>query len=168
MRRLAVFVLAGLAVILQLSLLPALRMFGVVPNLVLVVVVLIALNVATSEALLTAAVSGLVIDLASGTNFGLWMGALMLVTLVVSFVGRAGIELDGVLVALVLVGISTAVMTLAVWLPLITGVSGLAVPVAWGGRLATELVINLILTIMLRPLVRLALPSGKPGLESGG
>jgi rod shape-determining protein MreD len=168
MRRLAILILAGLAVILQLSLLPAVRVFGVVPNLALVVVVLIALNVATSEALLMAAVSGLVIDLANGTNFGLWMGVLMLATLVVSFVGRAGIELDGVLVALVLVGVSTVVMTLAVWSPLITGVSGLVVPVVWGGRLATELVINLVLTMMLRPLVRLALPSGKPGLDSGG
>jgi len=160
--------LAGLAVMLQLSLLPALRLFGVVPNLVLVVIVLVALNVATSEALIVAAASGFVIDLAEGSSFGLWMGLLMVVALVAGLLGRAGIELDGVLVPLVLTGAGTMVMTIAVWSLLVTRGGGWPVSAAWGGRLVVELVINLVLTMMLRPLVRLLLSGNGRGFEPGG
>lgn len=160
--------LAGMAVLLQLSLLPGLRPLDVVPNLMLVMVVLIALNVATSEALVMAAVCGLILDLAGSANFGLWTGLLVLVVLVVGIVGRAGFELDRVWVALGLVSAATIVMTLAVWSALAVRGGGFSMSLGWSGRLLAELVLNLILTITLQRLVRWALPRGGPGLESGG
>jgi len=93
----------SLAVILQVSFLPAVRVFGVVPNIALVLMVLISMIVVTSEALIVAALSGLVLDLASGSNFGLWTGVMVLVALAVGMMQRAGLELDRIVVALVLV-----------------------------------------------------------------
>jgi rod shape-determining protein MreD len=152
---------------LQLSLLPALRLFGVVPNLVLVVVTLVALNVVTTEALAVAVLSGLILDLAGSAYFGLWTGALVLVTLVVGLMGRAGIELDGLWVALAVVAAGTVVITLAIWSSLAAAGGGFPVSVAWNSRLVVELVLNLVLVTMLRPLLRMLAPRGGQGLEPG-
>jgi len=166
-RRLAAILLVGLAVILQISLLPALRPFGVVPNLALVIVVLVSMRVVTSEAVIGAAASGLVLDLASGSNFGLWTGVLVLSVLAVAMVQRAGIELDRVFVAPVLVSAGTLVISLVIWVSLISSVTHW--PAAnLGGRLAIELVINLVLTIVLRPVVRMLIGGGGPQIEPGG
>jgi len=167
-KQLIIFFIMALTVMLQVSLLPALRPLGVVPNVALVIIVLVALNSATSQAVLAAAAGGLVIDMAGGTAFGLWVGAFVLMTLVVGLLVRAGVELDGPLVPLVLVTAGTVVMTLAIWSSLVTRSGGLPVSVAWGGRLALELVINLILTLMLRPLIAWALSGGGSRHESGG
>ncbi len=167
MKRVVIFFLISLAVILQLSLLPALRPFGVVPNLVLVMMVLIALNTATSEALVAAVVAGVVIDLVGSVGFGLWTGVLMLVTLVAGLMHRAGVELHGVLVAVVMVAVGTLVTTFAVWSTLVTGGLGWPVSASFGGRLAIELVINLGLTVMMRPLAQWALAASGTTEESG-
>lgn len=153
MRRVALIILVTAAVILQVSLLPALRPFGVVPNLVLVVIVLSALQVVTSEGLIAAAAAGLVLDLVSGANFGLWTGVLMLVALVVGVMRRAGIELDGAVVAIGLVAAATIVMAIVIWLtfaPLAAQWSSADV----AARLMIELVVNLSLTLLLRVPIR--------------
>ena len=167
MRRLAVIVLMSLAVILQVSFLPAIRLFGVVPNVALVAMVLVSLNVVTSEALSVAALSGLVLDLASGSNFGLWTGVMVLIALAVGVMHRAGLELDRVFVAFGLVAVGTLVITSVIWTALVPSVAHW--PVAdLAGRLTIELVINLVLTMMLRPLVRLLLGGSGPQAEPGG
>ncbi len=167
MRRLAVIVLMSLAVILQVSLLPAIRLFGVVPNVALVAMVLVSLSVVTSEALSVAALSGLVLDLASGSNFGLWTGVMVLIALAVGMMRRAGLELDRVVVAFGLVAVGTLVITAVIWTALVPSVAHW--PVAdLARRLTIELVINLVLTIMLRPLVRLLLGGSGPQAEPGG
>jgi len=166
-RRLAVIVLMSLAVILQVSFLPAIRLFGVVPNVALVAMVLVSLNVVTSEALSVAALSGLVLDLASGSNFGLWTGVMVLIALAVGVMHRAGLELDRVFVAFGLVAVGTLVITSVIWTALVPSVAHW--PVAdLAGRLTIELVINLVLTMMLRPLVRLLLGGSGPQAEPGG
>jgi rod shape-determining protein MreD len=157
----------GLSVLLQMSLLPALRPLGVVPNLVLVMVVLISLNVGTSEVLLGAILSGFVIDLANGTNFGLWMGILMLVALVVGIMQRSGLELAGVVAASVLVAAGTLVMTSVIWLSLFASVANLA-PLNLARSLAVELVLNLILMMALRRVVRRILAGTGAAHELGG
>jgi rod shape-determining protein MreD len=167
MRRAALIALITVVVVLQLSLLPGLRPLGVVPNLAVVVMVLAALNVVTSEALVAAAASGLVLDLASGANFGLWTGVFMLITLVVGVLRRAGIELDGAVVAPGLVAAATLVITLVVWLALAPK------GVHWtfggaAGQLVVELVINLVLTIALAPLVRWMLGGTRAQTGFGG
>ena len=167
MRRLAAILLVGLAVILQVSLLPALRPFGVVPNLALVVVVLVSMQMVTSEAVIAAAVSGLVLDLDSGSNFGLWTGVMVLSVLAVAMVQRAGIELDRAFVAPVLVSAGTLVISVVIWVSLIPSVSSLPIG-NLGGRLAIELVINLVLTMVMRPVVRMLIGGGGPQIEPGG
>jgi len=157
----------SLAVILQVSFLPAVRVFGVVPNIALVLMVLISMIVVTSEALIVAALSGLVLDLASGSNFGLWTGVMVLVALAVGMMQRAGLELDRIVVALVLVAAGTAVIALVIWTAIFPNVAhwpaaGLT------GRLAIELVINLVLTMLLWSPVRLLLGGSGPQAEPGG
>jgi rod shape-determining protein MreD len=167
MRSFLIFAMLGLSVILQMSLLPALRPFGVVPNLVLVVVVLISLHAATSKVLLGAIVSGFVLDLANGTNFGLWTGILMLIALVVGLMHRAGLELHGVVAAAILVATGTLTMTIVIWLSLIVNLATI-VPLSLIRSLTSELVLNLVLMILLRHFVRWALVGHKAGQESEG
>ena len=152
---------------LQLSLLPALRPLGAVPNLSLVIIVLAALYVATSEALAAAAVCGLMLDLASGANFGLWTGVLMLGTLVAGMLRRAGVELDRAMVAPVLVLLGTLMMATVIWVGLAARAAHFP-GASLAGKLAIELMINLSLTVMLRPLVRLVLAGRGRQVDSGG
>jgi hypothetical protein len=152
---------------MQVSLLPALRPFGVVPNVALVTLVLVGLYMPTSEVLVAATAAGLILDLAGGANFGLWTGVLLLVALAIGMLHRAGIELEAAYVAPVLVAAGTLVIALVIWL----GVTARTAHFAgfdWIGRLLIELVINLVLTMMLRPLVRLTLVGRGRQNESGG
>ncbi len=166
MRRLAAAILIALAAILQVSLLPALRPLGVVPDLTLVVVVLVSLWLATSESLIAAALSGLLLDIASGSNFGLWTGIMTLSALGIGVMHRAGIETDRVFVALVVVTAGTIVTTVVIWVALVPSVNHWPLGVLVG-RLIIELVINLILTMVLRPAVRLLLHGSSPQTSSG-
>jgi hypothetical protein len=155
-------VLAVAGVVLQLSLLPALRPLGVVPNLALVVVVLVGLEGTASLALVIAVAGGLALDLASGANFGLWTGLLVSMALAAGLIHRAGIELAGPTVAAVMVTLGTLVMSVAVLSGLVRVVTDWPVG-ALVGRFTTELVLNLILTVALRPLVRLVVPDPRAG-----
>ena len=167
MRTFVILILLGASVILQMSLLPAFRPLGVVPNLVLVMVVLISLHAATSQALLGAILSGFVIDLANGTSFGLWMGVLMLVALIVGLMHRAGLELASGVAASILVTGGTLVMTGVIWMSLFANI-GVRVPLSLVRSLAFELVLNLILVMLLRRFVRWAVVGSGGRQESGG
>ena len=167
MRRLGLIILIGLAVVLQVSFLPALRPLGVVPNSVLVMVVLCALYIATSEALVAAAICGLLLDLASGANFGLWTGVLLLATLGIGMLHRSGIELDRVVVAPALVGVGTLVTASVIWLGMAASIARFPLTDLIG-RLVIELMINLALTMLLRPVVRATLVGRRRQFESGG
>jgi len=56
---------------LQVGFFGGLRLFGVVPNLLLIALTYWALNRQASEALTAALIGGLVLDFASGSDFGL-------------------------------------------------------------------------------------------------
>lgn len=161
MRRVALIFLITSSVLLQVSFLPGLRPFGVVPNIALVVLVLASLPVVTSEALVAAAVAGLVLDIVSGSNFGLWTGVLMLTTLVVGLMRRAGIELDGLIIGTILVGAATIVIAVVQWITIVPTVANWP----WGsaaGRLMVELMVNLSLMALLRLPIRWMLGGGRP------
>lgn len=166
MRRLALILLVGMAVVLQMSLLPGLRPFGVVPNLVLVVIVLASLYVVTSEALAAAAMSGLILDLVSNVNFGLWTGVLMLTVIVVGLMRRSGIELDGLMMAVGLVSAATIVIALVIWATFIGKAANLAFSDV-AGRLLIELVINLGLMMVLMVPIRWLLRGGRTPVDMG-
>lgn len=155
-------VLAIVGVIMQVSLLPALRPLGVVPNLMLVMVTLIGLEGTASTALVVAVAGGVVLDLSSGANFGLWIALLVLAALAAGLVHRAGIELVGSAVASVIVAVLTVVETVVIVLGLAGSVSSWPVGLL-AGRLVAELVLNLVLTIGLQPLVRYVMPKATMG-----
>jgi rod shape-determining protein MreD len=152
--RRAALALVSLAVLLlQVGLLPALRPFGVVPNLALVWIVLIGLEGSASLALIYAVVIGVSLDVASGASFGLWTGMLVLAALAAGVVHRAGIELTGSLVAAVMVAVGTVLTTVVILGGLVNSITHWP----WGlilVRLVMQLVLNLILTVGLRPLAR--------------
>ena len=157
--RLVIVVVA--MIVLQLGLVPAVRPLGVVPNLLLGLVALVGLLGTASVALAVALAGGLVLDLASGADFGLRMGLFVLVALVAGLVHRAGLTLGGPVVALVLVAVATVVADAAV----LAGLVGIATQWPLGlilARLGLEVVLNLGLTLGLSPLVRWALPSEAP------
>jgi hypothetical protein len=161
MMRRGLFVVAlAVAVLAQMSLLPALRPFGVVPNLALVMVVLVGLEGTASLALAVAVAGGFALDLASGANLGLWTGVLVLAALVGGLVHRAGIEVEGPLVPGIMVAAGTILMTVVVLGGLVSTVTHWSVGLLVR-RCLIELVLNLILMMMVRPLVRWAVPRGQ-------
>lgn len=144
------------AAMLQISFIPAWRPLDVVPNLALALVMIVAIWVPTSEALVAAVAAGFILDMAGARNFGLWTGIFMLVVLVAGLVHRAGIELDQVAVPVVIVAVATLVATGLILAGLVRGAGHWS---AGGtiGRLSLELVLNLMLVLLLRPLGRWAL-----------
>jgi hypothetical protein len=158
-RRAALVGLVVLCLFAQLSLLPALRPFGVVPNVALVLVALLGLEATASTALVVAVVGGLALDLASGANFGLWTGVLVLAALAGGLAARAGVEVAGGLVAALMVAAGTVVMGVVI----LAGVAGSVTHWPWAALvvgLALQVVLNLVLTVAGRPVVqRLALVS---------
>jgi rod shape-determining protein MreD len=154
MKRVGLILLVAIVVLIQVSWLPFIRPFGVVPGLVMVVVVLMALEHTTRLALAVAVAAGLALDLASGANFGLWTGLLVLQVLAAAYIRQAGIEVDGPTVPLAMVVVGTILLTVLVLLSLMRSLGN--VPAGWvAARVAGELVINLGLVMLLRPLVRL-------------
>lgn len=156
MKRLGLAAVLILGLLLQISWLPALRPLGVVPDFALILIVLTGLEGTASMALGAAVAGGLVLDLASGANFGLWTGTLVLTALASGMLHRAGIE-PGVGVSCVMVVVGTLLMTAIILAGLVN------VVVQWPkgaliGRFMIELVINLTVTVALRPLMRWLVP----------
>lgn len=158
MKRVALAILVGLVVLAQMSFLPGLRPLGVVPNLALVFVVLVGLESAASITMVVAVVCGVLLDLASGANLGMWTGVLVLAALVAGLLHRAGVETDGPLVPAVMVAGGTLVVALVV----LSGLVNVAIQWPMGqllGRFVLELMLNLILMVVLRPLIRRVVPT---------
>ena len=140
-------------VILQVGYVAALRPFGVVPNLILVVVLVVGLQATLSQSLIIALIGGLALDISSGTDFGLRTVLLVLAALATGFVRRSGITLLGPSIALLVVGIGTVVIDLAV----LMGVAGSVGQWPFAKLLsimAIELFINLLLVLAIQPLYR--------------
>jgi hypothetical protein len=164
MKRIILWLLVVAGVIAQLSLLPMVRPFGVVPNVIVVLIVLIALETPASVSLVLAVVSGLIIDVITGTNVGLWTGVLVLEVLAIGMVRQAGIEIHGLIVGGVLVAAGIVVLTAVIWLQLLPIVNSW--PLGWMmGRLILELVLSWMLMMVLRPLVRWASVGGPGGTD---
>ncbi|HEY6737162.1 MAG TPA: hypothetical protein VI322_05610 [Candidatus Saccharimonadia bacterium] len=153
MRWLWLVVLAGLTFYAQVAWLPLVRPLGVVPNLALGLVVLVALEGRALGALVVALALGCGLDIISGGNFGIWMGTLVLAVLVAAWIRRSGLETGGWLVPAVLVLAGTVVMTLLVWSALVGVVARWPVG-SLVGRLVLECLLNLGLMSLLRPVVR--------------
>jgi rod shape-determining protein MreD len=149
MKRVGLIVIFGALLLLQVTFVAALRPLGVVPDIVLIAVILIGLTSTVSEALIAALAGGLVLDLASGADFGLRTGLFVLAALTTGVVRRAGLMLGGPVVAVGLVAIATILETVII----LANVRLVGWPLGYVGRtLGTLLMVNLVLTLILRPL----------------
>lgn len=150
MRNILLAIIVILAIFLQVSFLPALRPFGVVPCILLPIVVFVGLYGQASTALVAALAGGLSMDLASSGDFGLWTGTFVLAALVCGYVHRAGVELITP-VAVIMVAVATLVVNVV----LLTSVYG--APGPWSAvfnNLVIQVVLNFILTLAVGPLIR--------------
>lgn len=105
-----VLVVAGL----QLSLFGHLRIFGVEPNLMLILVALTALWANATPALATAVGGGILMDLASGSDFGLRTAFLTAICLAIIAVKQLGAHTESLWAALAAITVGTLVFDLLV------------------------------------------------------
>ena len=157
-------VLAAVLFILQISFVPALRPFGVVPNVVLALVALVGLYGTSSLALILAVTGGLTLDLVSGADFGLYVGLFSVVALTAGYIHRAGLNWVGPTMVIGLVTVATMVQDVMILGGLVR-VAG-----SWPiGHLAMSLILEILLNSFvatsLRPLVRWLLPASTGELE---
>lgn len=163
MMRLRLGLVAVIVLLLQVGFWPALRPFGVVPDMMLGLVVLVGLAGTTTAALTLAVVGGVLLDLTSGVDFGLRLGLLVVVALVASMVHRSGLTLTGPIVAWGVVVVATIVHSLVVWI----GVANMVVDWPLGvllAKLGLEIMINLGLTWLVMPVVQWAVAPSHTGL----
>src|SRR5258708_3129799 len=88
---------------LQISWFGHVRPFGAIPNLVLIVVILMALWGSATSALATAIGGGLLLDAASGSDFGLRMGFFAVTALTVVAARQFGINVSSAITGIVVV-----------------------------------------------------------------
>jgi rod shape-determining protein MreD len=88
-----------LAIWLQLSLFGHLRPLGVIPDLTLITIIVVALWSDATPSLAAAVGAGFILDLASGSDFGLRTGFFILVTLAVIAAKQFGLHADSVVTA---------------------------------------------------------------------
>lgn len=92
MQWLRIVALTLVAAILQVSLLGALRVGGIVPNLVLVLLVSLVIWGTASEALLSAVLAGLIMDVSGAGIFGLATSSMVVIALGLVAVRQLGID----------------------------------------------------------------------------
>jgi cell shape-determining protein MreD len=157
MKGMLLAVVAGLIFLLQLSFIPALRPFGVVPDLGLALVAVVGLYGTASSALTLALVGGLALDLASGSDFGLYIGLYMIVGLSAGFIHRAGLNGYGPFMGIGLVLGATLLQDIVI----LGGLARIARSWPLGqitAQLLVEMLINALLVALVQPILRLLLP----------
>ncbi len=156
MRWARVIIISLMAGLLQVSLMGALRIGGVVPNIALIVVVSQTIWGKASEALLSAVLLGLIIDVASAGRFGLATSSLVLISLLLVALYQLGLDARPVLIRLALVAGVTLVWGLLHVLAL--GAVHVTYLTTWR-LLIGEVAINVVLAI---PIGERVVRSGRP------
>jgi rod shape-determining protein MreD len=156
--------LAIIIFVLQISFIPALRPFGVVPDVGLVIVGLVGLYATASDALILAVIGGLILDLVSGTNFGLYVALYTVIALAAGYIHRAGLNWAGPLMAMSLVLVATLIQNIVI----LGGLVRTAAVWPMGhilAQLVTEIILNIIIVLALRPLVQWLSPKMTSEIE---
>ncbi len=152
MNKLWIAILILATIWLQVNFLGALRPFGVVPNVMLITVALVALTATASEAIMAAIVGGCILDSLSGADFGLRTAFYSLVALGVISGVRGGVDFEKLPQMLGLVTLATVSYNLAVLANLVF----LRLPIPLGHVLAivgAELAINMLILLPARPVI---------------
>jgi len=154
-----VWVLALVAAILQATFLAGWQPWGVVPDLLFIVLIRTS-NMASLWATLVAAlVGGLVLDLAAGGQFGLEVTFAVVLVLALAWLRRSGVVM-GFALELAAVAVSGGLFGL---LQIVVANGGWVALGALAGRLASTVVLDVVLAaILYRPL------TGLLGLVIGG
>jgi len=85
MRFILIILLLFLAILLQTTLLTHLSIFGVLPNLVLIIIILVSLTNNWQKSLISALVGGLLLDLFSGLPLGTFSLSLVIISFIFNF-----------------------------------------------------------------------------------
>lgn len=164
-------VLGGLVVLaawLQVNFLGAVRPFEVIPNVLAIVIICAGLTRTPGETLAMALGGGLLVDFASGTDFGLRMAYFSVLALGILVIKQAGAEMENFgLVVLVVIG-ATVLYNAAVLANLVWQKAA----IDWGlvfKSVAMESGLNAVLALLLRPLLLKVLrqPTNLPGVVRG-
>lgn len=112
---------------LQVSFFGSLRPLGVVPNLMVITVVFISLWGNASFSVSIAIVGGVLLDMASGSDFGLRTAFFVVTSLGIIAGRQLGLQIDSWLSALALVALATLLYDMASFATLKTGISPLVI-----------------------------------------
>ena len=137
------------AVWLQASFFGAFNIGGILPNLLLVVIIYAGLICAVSDAVIMALLGGLLLDLASGPDFGLRMGFYVLLALLIAVLKQAGTDFENTGMVMAATLAATVLFDLTVLAGLL--VKSGSIPWVTTGRIVTsEILINCLLALLLR------------------
>jgi rod shape-determining protein MreD len=142
-----------LAIWLQLSLFGHLRPLGVIPDLTLITIIVVALWSDATPSLAAAVGAGFILDLASGSDFGLRTGFFILVTLAVIAAKQFGLHADSVVTAALIALAATVLFNLSVLASLGSADTDWVVV---GQRIGAEVIVNLgalVLVFAIRVLI---------------
>jgi len=142
-------IIAALVVWLQLSTLPALRPFGVVPNLALVAVILLAARLPLTSSLGLAVGVGWLLDLGSGSDYGLRTTFYLLAALAVAMLRQFGSDLENLSLVASIVVTATVLLNLAILANL--ALLHVNLPLGYiAEKMAAEIACNLVLLVIVR------------------
>ena len=142
----------GLAALAQVSLLPAIEVAGVWPDLTLVIVVAWTLLRGVRSAIIWALVAGVWLDLISGSPFGMYTLGLVAATLVAGLGGRT-IFRSHLLLAIGMVAAATVVQNLIQLLMLWFAGAAIALPDALLRLTLPEVAYNMVAMVIVYPLL---------------
>jgi cell shape-determining protein MreD len=149
MKLLRFLLLVPISVWMQVSFLGVWRPLGVVPNLLLIVVLAAATSAAhASEVLAISVIGGFLLDVSSGTDFGLRITYFCVLALLLIMIRRTGAEVERLGMKVAVVASATILYDAVVLIPLFGSQSA----VAWDGviaKIATELIVNIIFMLIL-------------------
>lgn len=168
MNTLKLILITLVAAWLQLYFLGNMRPLGVLPNLLLVVIIYAGLLRDATETLAIALGAGLILDLASGSDFGLRMAFYAVLALIVMVLRQMGADFENLGLVLATTAAGAILYNLAVLAGL--AVQHGSVPLALAlGSIGRELLLDLLLVVLLRPLLVkvLQMPTTAPRVVGG-
>ncbi len=151
MRNAVLTVVTVAAVWIQVSFLAAWRPYGAVPDLLAVVLVAAAVALTATETAAIGLGGGLLLDLLSGADFGLRLAFYTFLALALVMVKRGGVALEQAAPQLLTVAAATLIFNVAV----LAGIWHHLHPFSLVlGRVGAEMVLNGLILLAIRPLVR--------------
>lgn len=166
--RIPLIIFVGLATYLSTSFLAGLRPLGIVPNLMLIVIIICVLHFPASWVTALALVFGLMMDLSSGSDFGLRMGFYSMYAMSVIILGRLGADYANWGIVVVTLAGGTILFNAAI----LGGMALRGAPMDFatiGSRIVIELGVNMVIAVLVKwPLTSLLGYFSSPEMKISG